>query len=139
LESDADKHDTEKKEFAKKESALISKIQGGEVENFIAKNDKLISKSMVPYVTTLLGEDKKEYTLDKKNFSKQELLHDLLKLSQESVVNLESNSTEGDKAEGANSEDVLNQKIEKYSAEHKVSYSDAYIAVSGQEKAKGKS
>ena len=102
--------------------------------------EKLVSPSMKPYVKALLAEDKKEYSIqadeksDEKKFSKLGLLKEILKLHKaNSTVNFDENSVE-DKVEGGEKEKVLNDKIEKYAKEHKVSYKVAYKAVLAGEK-----
>ena len=54
---------------------------------------KNISPSMRPFVKALLGETKKEYTLDKKEYAKIDLVTEILKLHESNVsVNLDDNS-----------------------------------------------
>jgi hypothetical protein len=98
------------------------------------QNDKLISQSMKPYVKALLAEDKKEYSVTDKKFSKPELLKEILKLySAASAVNFSESSVD-EKKQGEKDEKVLNDKIADYAREHKVSYSAAYRAVMKEKK-----
>jgi hypothetical protein len=99
------------------------------------QSEKMITPSMRPYVKALLSEEKKEYSLKVKDkdekFSKAELLKHILKLyTAASSVNFEENS-EDNKVKGSaiGDEKVLNEQIEQYAKEHKVSYSAAYKAV----------
>lgn len=106
-------------------------------------SEKLATPSMKPLVEKLFGDDAKEYSivqvikkegqedenLEKKYTSKRELLKEILKLNSEaSKVNFDENS-EDVKPEKGDKDDILNMKIEKYSSENKVSYSDAYKAI----------
>lgn len=94
-------------------------------------NEKLVIPSMKPYVKALLGDEKKEYTFGDKSLSKLEIVKEILKLFKTaSKVNFTENSkdVQVEETETDNS-GPLNEQIEKYMAEHKVTYAKAYVAV----------
>jgi hypothetical protein len=97
------------------------------------QSEKMISPSMKPYVKALLSEEKKEYSFKNKEteekFTKPELLKQILKLfSQASAVNFVE-SSEDNSVKGEKDEKALNEQINQYAKEHKVTYSAAYRAV----------
>ena len=100
------------------------------------QSERLVSPSMLPYVKELLGEDRKEYTLDlngaKKTLSKFDLVKEILKLyASNSQVNLVENSQDT-KVENTKDQSVINQKIEQYAKDNKVTYGQAYSAIHRQ-------
>lgn len=122
------------------ESAKALHESNIEKELLNLQNEKLITPSMKPYVKELLSEEKKEYAIKlekdgEKKFTKSGLLKEILKLhSAASSVNM-IESSEDNKVEGENSEKALNEQIEKYAKEHKISYKSAYKAVVGKKSA----
>lgn len=99
-------------------------------------NKKLISPAMKPYVVALLGDEKKEYTVEKKSLSRAEVVEELLKLASENAkINFTETTTDSKKeGEGKKSKaDELNEKVEAYAEKNKVSYSAAYRAVVKEE------
>lgn len=111
-------------------------------------SEKLVTPAMKPYVAELLGAEKKEYAVaievkkgeekaEPKKFSnKAGLLKEILKLHKATVstVNVEENSEDIDADDGElDSEKALNEKIEKYAEENKVSYKAAYKALSAEQ------
>lgn len=130
----------EASEKARKEAegkvADSEKAKGeAEKETFMKslETDLKITNSMKPYVLALIGEEKKEYSIEKKNFSKQDLVKELLKLYKNlDNVNEDDDSEEGDKQNQSN-EAALEKKIAKYEIDHKCSYKEAYVAVSNEE------
>ena len=114
------KADSEKDKAAKEKAETEKFIEGLQV-----------SKSMSPILFALLGEDKKEYKIEKKEFSKQDLVSELLKLhSANEDVNLDEDSDEGEKQD--KSEVASEAKIQKYMTDNKVEYRAAYSAVMKQ-------
>jgi hypothetical protein len=97
-------------------------------------SEKLITPSMKPYIRALLGEEKKEYSLqvkgaedkdEEKKFTKPELLKSVLKLHKAAAtVNFDESSEQG-KQESSSSEEAQIKEIEKYAADHKLSFGDA--------------
>jgi hypothetical protein len=91
--------------------------------------EKLITPAMKPYVMELLADEKKEYSVAEKKFSKPELVKELLKLHTATAVNTEEGSEVGQETEAGNSDEVLAGKIEKYMNDNKCSYKMAYKAI----------
>lgn len=121
------------KKLAEESQALVvaaaQKEKVAKIDAFVAEvtADKLCSKSMVPLVKALLGEEKETYSVDKAELSKFALVKEILKFSKEaSKVNFEETTKDEKSADGP---DDLNKKVEKYAADHKVSFGAAYRAV----------
>ena len=109
-----------------KEKLIEEKIQA-ENDTFIAELDP--SPAMKPFVQALL-EDKKEYEIKEKKYTKKEIIKELFALKDASDVNLEESSEKTKIKE--NELDTKDEEITKYAAEHKCSYGDAYrIVMSG--------
>jgi hypothetical protein len=108
--------------------------QETEKEAFMSQlvSEKLITPAMKPLVQALLGQDSKEYSFGEgeqvKKFSKNDLVKEILKLHTASDVNVDESSTEGAKNE-VNTDDAVNEKIEKYMQENNCSYKSAYKAI----------
>lgn len=104
--------------------------RNAQIDAFVTKlqSDKLCSKSMAPLVKQLLGEPVEHYTVgDNTKASREDVVTKLLTFSAEAAkVNFEETTTEG---EGSGTSKNLDAEIEKYAAEHKVSFSAAYRAV----------
>jgi hypothetical protein len=84
-------------------------------------------------VSELLS-DKKEYSIKEKAMTKEEMITDLLTLSQEAAkVNFDE-SSRADFAKKGSKEDELAEKISKYAKENKCSEAQAYKAVMKGEK-----
>lgn len=145
--------DAKKKEFAKNESALeqlrkdnaaakaeLEKANEGLKKAELEKKDadlksyvsemtanELVSPGMVDHVKALLGDEKAEYTIGEKKLDKKSLLTELLKVAKEYFgMKTEAKTEGGDKK---STEDAIEAEIQKYSADNKVSYGDAYAAV----------
>lgn len=141
-------------EQAVKLSEFSAKAEAAELAAQVTElvSEKLVTPAMKPYVAELLGAEKKEYavalepkkdkagkevTAEPKKFSnKAGLLKEILKLHKATVstVNVEENSEDidADESEG-DDEKALNEKIEKYAEEHKISYKAAYKAISAEQ------
>jgi hypothetical protein len=118
---DAEKAQAEAK--ASKIAQFVSELEG----------KKLVTPAMKDLVTELLS-DKKEYTVKEKTMSKEEVLNEILTLSQEAA---KVNFDESSRADFGKKEDKmkdLEDKIEKYSQDNKVSYAQAYKAVMKENK-----
>jgi len=107
-------------ERAKAEAAKVDAFVTGLVA------EKLCSKAMEPAVRALAGEAKETYSVGDKSLTRTELVKQVLTLAKEAA---KVNFSETTKDEGAAAAKDLGAKIEKYAAEHKVSYSAAYKAV----------
>ena len=118
--------EAQNKSYAESVEKARLKGEEDEIDCFIDKIEG-ITPAMKPFAKALLHKDLKEYSIEKKQYSKNEVLAEILKLhSASSEVNLEEGSTEGEKGK---KEDVDLAKIEKYAQENKVSFSKAYKAV----------
>jgi len=123
----------ELKKFKEEQDAKIleaeAKAKEAELASYVTslKQEKLCIPSMEKYVNELMS-DKKEYTIDEKAQTKQEILKEMLKLFKAAAeVNFDENSLVGN--EKTDSKSKFEAEIEKYSTEHKVDYSTAYRAV----------
>lgn len=121
-----------KADALKEKQELEAKAAEAQIQAFVTElqAEKLVSPAMKPLIEQLLGPEKKEYTLkvdkDEKQISKQELLKEALKLSKAvSEVNFDENSTDGKKFAKAKEEDEMDQKIQAYAKENKMSYGAA--------------
>jgi len=118
-------------------------LRAKEVKNFAEKmvDKKLATPGMKPLIEKILGDDAKEYSIEtkvkkddkeetntKKYNSKSEMVEEMLRLFSEAAkVNFEENSD--DVTPESNKEKDLEARIEKYAADNKVRYSDAYKIV----------
>lgn len=138
-----------KKHFAAsqaKEKEAAEKAVEAELEASVTElvSERLITPAMKPFAKALLGAEKKEYSLvegeKEKKFSKAGLLKEILKLnSAKSAVNTDEDSedNEVEHNESTDDEKALDEKITKYSKEHKVSYKEAYKVVMAEEQSAG--
>lgn len=103
------------------------KEKAAQVDKFIGEltTDKLCTKAMQPLVKELFSDKTEKFSIGDKEVSKFELVKEILKSTAEGAkVNFEDKTSgEGDKVD-------LNDKIEKYSLENKVSYDEAYRILS---------
>lgn len=89
---------------------------------------KLASPSMKDHLTELLS-DKKEYTIKEKQMTREDILTEILTLSQEmSKVNFDE-SSRADFAKKGDKEKELSEEIEKYQKDNKCDYAKAYKEV----------
>jgi hypothetical protein len=92
------------------------------------ESKKLVTPGMKDLVQELMS-DKKEYTVADKTLSKEEVITQVLTLAQEAgKINFEEKSRADFAAKGDKTKDVA-EKIEKYAADNKCSYAQAYKAV----------
>jgi hypothetical protein len=114
-----------KLEAEKREQDAVAKAEEAKREQFVTElvGKKLVTPAMKPYVSAILV-DKKEYSIDKKAFSREELLTEMLKLAVEaSKINFDENS----RTDYGKEDDE--KKIKEYMDENKCSYVQAYKAV----------
>lgn len=127
----------EKAESDKKAADALLKAEEARKEGYAAAlvAKKVITPAMKPYVLAFIGEDKKEYSFEKdEKLSKEALLEKILKLHTAADVNTDEGSEAGQERKEGNSDDVLNEKIEKYMEENKCSYKMAYKAITAEHK-----
>lgn len=110
------------KQFSQKLDDETNKRIQTEQERFV-DGLKEVTPAMRPYALALIGEEKKSYSIKDKEYSKQEMLKEILKLYSASLVNLEENSEEGDKHK-----DTKEAEMQKYISEGK-SAREAYKLV----------
>lgn len=116
-----------------KQQAILEK-QEAEKKNFILELEKenLCTAAMKPLIEQLLGEEKKEYTLEEKSYSKSDLLKKCLSLYKEaSKVNFDENSLESQKVD-LSKEEQIEEEIQKYIEQNKCSYAHAYKSILGK-------
>lgn len=112
----------------------LKEAQEAKDQAFITELEKenLCTPAMKPFVSSLIGEEKKEYSVkvgtEEKKLTKQELLKETLKLFKAiDQVNLDESSRSGNKDNKESKEQE--EKIAKYMAENKCTYSKAVKAV----------
>lgn len=126
----------EKELFVKKELELQQEATKAKIEKFTTElvSQQLASAAMKPYVSALLETEKKEYSFDDKQLSKEDVVLEMLKLFKAyAEVNFVENSTAGanDKKD---TDKETHESILAYAAEHKVSYGQATKAIISQKK-----
>jgi hypothetical protein len=133
--ADKDKEIEELKKFKAEAEAKFAeeqvKREEAELEASVTdlEKEKLVTPAMRPYVKEFLGAEKKEYSFGETKLSKHGLLKEILKLhTAASEVNVTESSEDG-KVTEARDDKALNEKIEAYAKEHKLSYKAAYKAV----------
>lgn len=130
----AEKLDADAKKFAADAQEKTEKLFQAELDKQVESmvGEKLITPAMKPYVAALLGKEKESFSVGDKNLTKTEIVKELAKLFKAAgAVNLEESSTDSKGEETANltNQDAIHDEIEKYAAENKVSYSQAYRVV----------
>jgi hypothetical protein len=107
-------------------------IASEKLEKFCLELEKenLVTKAMVPFVKAIVGEEKKNYSIEKEEYTKEGLLKEILKLHKAADVNLGESSEAGES--NSKSEGALESKIKKYAKDNDVSFGDAYVAVTSE-------
>ena len=118
------------KEFKANVAKLEQENKEKELDAFIA--EQKIVPAQKEYVKALLGEDKKEYSIEKKSYSKMEIFAEFLKLFKLSDVNLDESSSNG-KSKDSELEKI--EAVKKYALENKCSFTEAYKAIEPSEAA----
>lgn len=126
-------------EAEKEKAQLLLKAETARVEKFVADlcAEKLCTQSMKPFLSEILGAEKKEYSISEngtdKKYSKEDLLKEALKLFKAaSEVNFDENSK--DSKENKDKEKDIHEKAVKYSKDHNVTYGFALKAVMKEQK-----
>ena len=125
--------ETERQELSKyREEAAQAKLaeKAAKVSLFVSELEakKLVTPSMKDLITELLS-DKKEFTVKEKVMTKEEVLTQILTLSNEAAkVNFDE-SSRADFAKPMDKEKEADEKIQKYATDNKCSYAQAYKAV----------
>jgi len=102
--------------------------QEAEADKFVSElqAEKLCSKAMAPLVKAAVSNVEK-YSADGKDYSRQDLVKEILKGAAEAAKVNFSNVTTTDAKSGDESEAELAKRVEKYAEENKVSYRQAYV------------
>ena len=136
---DADKRDKENTDRVAAAEAVAAEAK---LDASVAKIEKdySLAPALKSLLKDLLGAEKKEYALSadgKRKGARAELVGEIIKLHSEHLkVNLKEHSQAGDASDKDKGiEDALNAKIEKYMADNKCKYGDAYVAVLKADKA----
>ena len=110
-----------------KEIELQKTLQAEKLEKFVIelKSEKLCSPAMAPIINELLGDDKKEYTINNETKSKQDLMKEMLKLFKAACeVNFDESSL-AVKQSFASKDEELDKAAKEYMDKNKCSYSKA--------------
>lgn len=122
-----------KLEAEEREQTALLQAEEAKRAQFLSELEakKLVTPSMKSYVSQLLTQ-KKEYSIENKTYSNEQLLEEILKLANEaSKINFE----EASKATfGKKPEDETEEKIQKFMKDNKCSYVQAYKAVMKESK-----
>lgn len=118
------------KEDVEKELADARRAtEEAEADKFVTElqAEKLCSKAMAPFVKAALSSERVEkYSLESKEYSRKDLIKEILRAANEaSKVNFSNETANTNEADKADKVD----EVEKYSKEHNVSYSEAYRIV----------
>ena len=92
------------------------------------ESKKLVTPAMKDMVTELMS-DKKEYSIADKKMTKEEVVTQLLSLSQEAGKVNFSEKTKADFAKKEDKTEAADKEIKKYAEDNKCSYAQAYKAV----------
>jgi hypothetical protein len=127
--------EAELKKYRLEKETAEAEAKASKVSEFVTglETKKLVTPAMKEIITELLS-DKKEYSVADKKLTKEQAIEQVLTLSKEAAkVNFDESSkaTFGKKAD---KDKEMNEKIEKYAAEHKCDYAQAYKAVLKAEK-----
>ena len=120
-----------KSEAEAEKAKLVLEAEVAKREKLMSEliSEKLCTPGMKPYVEALLGEQKKSYSIDKKELTKEELLKQALVLFKAAAsVNFEESSEDGEEKNQADESKQI-EDITKYAKENNVSYSVAAKAV----------
>lgn len=116
----------------KKEQELLAEAEKARIEKFATElvTEKLATPAMKPLIEAIVGQEKKEYTINEKKMSKEELLKETLMLFKEaSKVNFTESSADSKDAKAGELEKELDAKAKEYSAKHGVTYGQAFKIV----------
>lgn len=122
-ELEALKKDKEEREV--KQAATLAELAKTKVEKFITEltAEKLCTPAQKPLIKELM-QDKKEYKIEEKEYTKEALIKEILKLHSAADVNLGESSEEGEK------HDISEEaQVDKYMEEHKCEYGQAVRAI----------
>jgi bacterioferritin (cytochrome b1) len=105
--------------------------QEAEADKFVSElqAEKLCSKAMAPLVKAAVSNVEK-YSADGKDYSRQDLVKEILKGAAEAAKVNFSNATTTDAKAGEETEAEKAKRVEKYAEENKISYSEAYRQLS---------
>jgi hypothetical protein len=139
LEKELEKDRAELKKYQQEAEAARQEAKAAKTAQFVSELEgkKLISTAMKDLVSEILS-DKKEYTVKEKVISKEELLTEILTLSQEVAKVNFSESSRADFVKKEDKEKDLQDKIEKYALDNKCSMAQAYKAVMKEAKPEDK-
>jgi len=116
-----------KAEAEKKEQELLEKAEIARIEKFATElvSEKLATPAMKPLVEALIGKEKKEYTINEKQMSKEEILKEALMLFKEAAkVNFAESSEEGQQTQ-KDFDKELDAKAKEYATKNGVTYGQA--------------
>lgn len=117
-------------EMEKREADALAKAEEARRSQFVSELEgkKLATPAMKPLLFELLT-DKKEYSINEKAYSKEQLVEDILTLASEaSKVNMDE-KTRSDYGVKENELEKMEEKIKEYMKEHKCDYMQAHKAV----------
>lgn len=135
LQSDLAKAKTDLDSTRKEFGETAQKLKEAEIDKQLAELEaaKLVTPAMRPFVKNLLDADKKEYKIEKdkeeKEFSRFDLVKEIVALAKESTVNFDDNSVDQEGDSKSFSVESAEKEIEKFMKENKVDYTSAYKAV----------
>ncbi len=125
----------QKEELEKKNLELVIESNKARIDKFTTElvSQKLASPAMKPFIEAILDVDKKEYSFNDKQLSKEEVISEMLKLFKAaSEVNFLESSLVGVENK-VDSDKETDEKIKQYALDHKISYGQAAKAVLSQQ------
>lgn len=118
---------------AKRERELFSLKTSQFIDGLEKQN--LVTPAMKPFIAALF-ENKETYSIEKKEFSKEDLVKEILSLGNEAAkLNFAQKTKTGEtKTEGMSEDDMMMAKVKKYAAENKMDFTEAYRCTDGGKK-----
>jgi len=132
-ESSADEIKKELEVMKEQFNKTAQDLKKKEIESQVLELEKssLITPAMKPFVAQLLDAEVQTFSIkEEKEATRFEVLKHLFELAQNSDVNLKESSVEVEGETTKSAFDKIDQEIEEYAKTNKVSYSQAYGAVS---------
>jgi hypothetical protein len=118
----------EKKSSGEQIQKFKTDAEKTKIDNFMLENK--YSPASRPFVEAILGQEKKEYSIqsgkETKNFSKFDLLKEFNRINSAGGVNLEENSQAGDSKPTETNEETLFNDLKKFASDNKLKMRDAY-------------
>ena len=127
--AEVEKYKQEAEAARTKVAEAVAKEEAAKIDAFVSElvAEKAATKAMGPLLKDFLGAPKEAYTIgEKKDATRNNLLKEVLKLAKESG---KVNFSEASGDEKVGDKPTLHAEVEKYAVDHKITYTEAYKAV----------